>query len=57
MTVGRRYVTSYSFDAKADKHMVTKPVLVVRRNPETPSSGMDPRMPAAAILGDTATAF
>ena len=34
-----------------------KPVLMGRRNPETPSSGMDPRIPAAAILGNLAAMF
>ena len=57
MTVGRRYVTSYSFDAQADKYMMIKPVLVGRRNPETPSSGMDPRIPVAVILGDLVAMF
>ena len=50
-------MTPYSSDAKAGKCLMIKPVLVGRRNPETPSSGMDPRIPAAAVLGDTVTAF
>ena len=50
-------MTSYSFDAQADKHMVTKPVLVDRRNPETPSSGMDPRILVAIILGNLVAVF
>ena len=50
-------MTPYSFDAQADKYMMIKPVLVGRRNPETPSSGMDPRIPVAVILGDLVAMF
>ena len=50
-------MTSYSFDAKADKCLMIKPVLVGRRNPEMPSSGMDPRIPVAVILVDLAAMF
>ena len=50
-------MTPYGFDAKDGKCLMIKPALVGRRNPETPCSGMDPRMPVAAILGDTVAAF
>ena len=50
-------MTPYRFDAKDGKCLMIKPALVGRHNPETPCSGMDPRMPAAAILGDTVAAF
>ena len=50
-------MTPYGFDAKDGKFLMIKPALVGRRNPETPSSGMDPRMPVAVILGDTVAAF
>ena len=50
-------MTSYSFDAKAGKCLMIKPVLVDRRNSETPSSGMDPRIPVAAILGNPVAVF
>ena len=50
-------MTSYSFDAQADKYMMIKPVLVGRRNPETPSSGMDPRILVAVILGNLVAVF
>ena len=50
-------MTSYSFDAKDGKCLMIKPALVGRRNPETPSSGMDPRMPAATILGNLVAVF
>ena len=37
---------------KVDKYLMAKLVLMGTRNPETPSSGMDPRMPVAVILAD-----
>ncbi len=50
-------MTPYSLDAKADKCMMIKPVLVGRRNPKTPNSGMNPRIPVAAILGNPVAVF
>ena len=50
-------MTSYSFDAKDGKCLMIKPVLVGRRTPETPCSGMDPRMPVAVILADLVAVF
>ena len=50
-------MTSYSFDAKADKYLMIKPVLMGRRNPETPNSRMDPRILVAIILGNLVAVF
>ena len=50
-------MTPYGFDAKADKYLMIKPVLMGRRNPETPSSRMDPRILVAIILGNLVAVF
>ena len=44
-------MTPYSLDAKAGKCLMIKPVLVGRRNPETPSSGIDPRNTRSRNIG------